>query len=247
MLIRTTATEKLLKLNKRLRIAQGGAGASKTYSILMILIDYAQSKKNETIDVISESFPHLEGGAIKDFKEILIAQGSWKDSLWNESKHFYTFETGTTLNFKSVDKLGKAHGPRRSVLFLNEANNISWAIAEQLILRTKNIVWIDFNPIQEFWFHTEIEGKRKDYDFIKLTFLDNEALSEGEKTELLSKKGNARFWKVYGLGELGEAEGRIYTGWQIIDEIPHEARLERYGLDFGYNPDPMALIDVYKY
>jgi len=49
------------------------------------------------------------------------------------------------------------------------------------------------------------------------------------------------------LGLLGEIEGKIYKDWQIIEEIPHEARLERYGLDFGYTNDPTALVAVYKY
>jgi phage terminase large subunit len=42
-------------------------------------------------------------------------------------------------------------------------------------------------------------------------------------------------------------EGRIYTDWQIIDDVPHEARLERHGLDFGYSNDPAAIVDVYHY
>jgi phage terminase large subunit len=29
--------------------------------------------------------------------------------------------------------------------------------------------------------------------------------------------------------------------------LPHEARLERRGLDFGYTNDPSAIVDVYKY
>ena len=52
---------------------------------------------------------------------------------------------------------------------------------------------------------------------------------------------------MYGLGQLGESEGRIYTGWQIIDEVPHEARLERFGLDYGYSNDPTASDGIYKY
>jgi phage terminase large subunit len=52
---------------------------------------------------------------------------------------------------------------------------------------------------------------------------------------------------VYGLGQLGEVEGKIYKDWNIIDEIPHEARLERRGLDFGYSNDPTAIVDIYKY
>jgi phage terminase large subunit len=49
------------------------------------------------------------------------------------------------------------------------------------------------------------------------------------------------------LGEPVNQEGRIYKDWQIIDEIPHQARLERRGLDFGYSVDPTVLIDVYRY
>lgn len=39
--------------------------------------------------------------------------------------------------------------------------------------------------------------------------------------------------------------GRIYSGWREIDEVPHEARFEIAGIDFGFNPDPAAVIDVY--
>jgi len=55
------------------------------------------------------------------------------------------------------------------------------------------------------------------------------------------------WWRVYGLGQLGEVEGRIYTGWNTIDEVPFEARLEGYGLDFGWDPDPTAIVAVYYY
>ena len=122
--MRTRATEKLLKLNKKTRAVSGGTGASKTYSILMILCDYAGSKKNEKIDVVSESFPHLEAGAIADFKRIMMEQNYWEDQAWNETKHFYIFPTGSVIHFTSIDKLGKAHGPRRDVLFINECNYI---------------------------------------------------------------------------------------------------------------------------
>lgn len=49
------------------------------------------------------------------------------------------------------------------------------------------------------------------------------------------------------LGEPSALESRIYSGWQVIDEVPHEARLERRGLDFGYTNDPTAITGVYRY
>ena len=247
MAIITTATTKLLNLTKRIRAVSGGTGASKTYSIVMILIDYAGSVSNEKIDIVSESYPHLEAGVMQDFKEIMKDRHYWRDSLWNETKHIYTFETSSTIKFMSVDKIGKAHGPRRDVLFLNECNYMSYEIADQLITRTRKTVWLDWNPSSEFWFYTEMQPHRQDIDFIKLTYLDNEGLTDIERQEIESHKHNLNWWKVYGLGELGSIEGRIYKDWKIIDEIPHEARLERYGLDFGYTNDPTAIVAIYYY
>ncbi|KKR45481.1 MAG: PBSX family phage terminase, large subunit [Parcubacteria group bacterium GW2011_GWB1_40_14] len=239
-----TALKKLFQLQKKIRDVGGGTGASKTVGILIWLIDYAQSFK-KVIDVVAESYPHLEQGSIREFKNIMIDRKYWNDDRWNESKHLYTFETGSTLQFQSYDKLGKAHGPRRDVLFLNEGNWLPWNIVDQLITRTRDVVWVDYNPVAEFWMHTEILGKRNDVESLKLTYLDNECLSEAERQEIEGRKGNSRWWRVYGEGELGEAEGRIYTGWKLIDEIPHEARYEGPGLDFGYDPDPAAIINVY--
>lgn len=242
----TTATKKLLALNKRIKCVCGGTSASKTISILMILIDKAQSNKNNTIDIVSESFPHLEAGAIKDFKSIMVDRGYWDENRWNETKHFYKFETGSVMKFISVDDFGKAHGPRRDHLFINEGPNLDWLIVEQLIQRTSGDIWIDWNPSSEFWYYTEIKGKL-DHDFITLTYLDNEGLPQTVREFIESRKENKRWWTVYGLGQLGEVEGKIYKDWQIIDEIPHEARLERRGIDFGYSNDPTAIINIYKY
>ena len=250
----TTATKKLLKLKKKIRAISGGTGASKTYSIMMILIDYAQSNRNKKIDVVSETHTHLVDGALKDFQKIMIDRKYWVDSRWNRSSKEYTFETGSTIKFLSFDRLGKAHGPRRDVLFLNEANYVHWDIVNQLITRTRETVWIDWNPTTEFWFYDEMLGKRDDIDFMgergnlpPLTFKDNEGLSEGEKQEILIRKPNKNWWRVYGLGLLGEIESRIFTNWKSIDEIPHEARLKRRYLDFGYKNDPSAIGEVYEF
>ena len=211
------------------------------------MIDYAQSNRFKKIDVMSESYPHLEDGAIKDFKAIMLDRGYWDDNCWNESKHFYKFETGSILKFISVDKLGKAHGPRRDVLFINEANNIDYTIYDQLEVRTKEVIWLDWNPSTEFWYYTEIKG-RVEHDFITLTYLDClNVLDENIIKSIESKKNRPNWWKVYGLGQLGEIEGKIYIDWQIIDKVPFEARLWRRGLDFGYSVDPTVLESIYEY
>jgi len=164
------------------------------------------------------------------------SNGYWEDGDWNESRHIYVFPTGSFIEFISFDKFGKAHGPRRDVLFLNECNNLPYNIVDQLITRTRETVWMDWNPTMEFYFYTEMLNRRDDIDYITLNYEDNEALSEEEKKEIETHRNNLSWWKVYGKpvhGEYGELLSKIYNGWQLIDEIPHEARLERYGLDFG--------------
>jgi len=242
----TTATEKIFALTKRIRAVKGGTSASKTISILIWCIDYCNTScgQKEIITVASESFPHLSLGAIRDFKNIMQDAGYWDDNQWNASKNFYTFETGNILEFMSVDTYSKAHGPRRDVLFLNECNPLPWEIVDQLMARTRKTVWMDWNPSAPFWFHTEILPHRDDVDYITLTYKDNEALDQTTVQEIESHKHNKSWWTVYGLGLDGENEENVYKGWDMIDEIPKEARLVRKGLDFGYTNDPTALFDI---
>jgi phage terminase large subunit len=246
----TSATQKIFSLKKRIRAIAGGTAASKTISIIIWLIDYCQSPKNKNklATVVSESYPHLEKGAMRDFENIMKDRGYWKDSLWNKTKHIYEFEAGNKLEFASIDTYGKAHGPRRDVLFINECNNLAYNIVDQLIIRTREIIWLDWNPTSEFWFYQDmLPNRQNDIDFITLTYKDNEALDLITVAEIESHKNNKAWWTVYGLGQLGQLEGRIYTNWAIIDTIPPEARLERYGLDFGYTNDPTVIMAIYRY
>ena len=245
----TSATKKIFGLTKRIRAVAGGTSASKTVSIIVWLIDYCQTgqARPKLVTVVSESYPHLDKGVIEDFKTIMRDRGYWNDDRWNETKHTYLFETGNRMEFFSVDTYGKAHGPRRDVLFINEANNLHYNIVDQLITRTREIVWLDWNPTEEFWFYTDMFPVRKDIDFITLTYKDNEALDLTTIAEIESHKNNKTWWTVYGLGQLGTLEGRIYKDWEEIDEVPFGASLVRRGLDFGYTNDPTVIVDIYKY
>lgn len=244
----TTSLKKIAKLNKKIRTVQGGTSASKTVSILMYLIDKAQRDKNKTLtSVVSESLPHLKRGALRDFKNIMQTHKYWKDDLWSETDKIYTFETGSQIEFFSADQPDKLRGGRRDRCFINEANNVPLDAFDQLEVRTKEFIFIDYNPVTEFWYHTDINGKREDVDFVVLTYKDNEGLSPEIIASIEARKNRANWWRVYGEGQLGVAEGRIYQDWQTIDDIPHEARLERYGLDFGYTNDPTAIVAVYRW
>ena len=235
-------------MTKKIRIVQGGTSASKTISILLWLINLAQSDQKPTLtSIVAESIPHLKRGAMRDFKNIMVAHNYWKDSLWNATDSTYTFETGSKVEFFSTDNGDKLRGARRDRLFMNEANNCTLDAFDQLEVRTKEFVYLDYNPTNEFWLFTDVMPNRDDWEKVIVTYKDNEALSPEIVSSIEQRKNRKGWWQVYGEGQLGEVEGKIYKGWNEIDEIPHEARLERRGLDFGYTNDPTAIVDIYYY
>jgi phage terminase large subunit len=244
----TTAFKKIDALKKRIRIIQGGTSASKTISILLYLIAYAQTDKTPTLtSIVSESIPHLKRGAMRDFKKILQAHKYWNDKNWNVQDSTYTFENGSQIEFFSTDNGDKLRGARRDRTFINEANNNTFDAFEQLEVRTKEFVIIDYNPTIEFWAMTDVIGRRDDVDYIILTYMDNEACPPEIVASIEQRKERKGWWQVYGLGQLGEVEGKIYKDWQILDGVPHESRLERYGLDYGYSNDPTAIVAIYRW
>lgn len=243
----TTATRKIARLKKRIRAVPGGTSASKTISILLILIDLSQTDKTPKLtSVVSESLPHLKRGAERDFRNIMQAHNYWHEKQWNATDHIYTFETGSQMEFFGADSPDKLRGPRRDRLYINEANNVPHLAFDQLEVRTRELIFLDWNPTNEFWWYTEV-APYLDHDLVKVTYVDNEALDKQTVASIEARKHNVNWWKVYGLGELGELEGQIYKGWTQIDRVPDEARLERYGLDFGYTNDPTAIVAIYRW
>lgn len=248
MFQQTTATNKIVRMAKRIRGIPGGTSASKTISILLFLIAKAQTDKVSTLtSVVSESFPHLRRGAMRDWERIMKEHGYFDEKRWDKTNSVYTYETGSTIEFFSVDQSEKVRGARRDRLFINEANNISFQAFEELEVRTKEFTYLDWNPTNEFWWYTDVKPQRNDWEELILTYKDNEALDPAIVASIEQRKTRKGWWQVYGLGQLGEVEGKIYKEWAIIDVIPHEARLERYGLDFGYSNDPTAIVAIYRY
>jgi phage terminase large subunit len=253
MFRRTTATNKVLALKKRTKIVQGGTAASKTYSILAVLVNKAIQTPNLEISVVAESIPHLRRGALRDFIKILKWTNRYKDTQFNKSLLTYQFSNGSLFEFFSADDSSKLRGARRDILYINECNNVTFESYNELSIRTKKEVYLDFNPANEFWVHTELKDE-PDSDFIILTYKDNEALDKSivdqiEKNRLKAETSTywSNWWRVYGLGEIGMLEGVIFSNWKQIDNIPKEAKIIGIGLDFGYTNDPTAIIEVYLY
>ena len=253
MFRKTTAIKKILNLKKRIKIIQGGTSAGKTFGILPVLIDRAARTEGIEISVVAETIPHLRRGALKDFLKIMKWTGRFFEDRFNKSLLRYEFANGSVIEFFSADDSSKLRGARRDILYINECNNVTFDAYNELAIRTRKEVYLDFNPANEFWVHTELKDE-PDSDFLILTYKDNEALDQSiveqiEKNRDKAKTSSywANWWKVYGEGQLGMLEGVVFSNWKIIDTIPKEARLLGIGLDFGYTNDPTAIVEIYAY
>jgi phage terminase large subunit len=248
----TTAIKRIRRMTARKKVIQGGTSAGKTYAILAVLIHIAAKAKTE-ISVVSESIPHLRRGAMKDFGKVMQWTNRWRDEGWNKTLLTYTFANGSTIEFFSADQEAKLRGARRQVLYINEANNIEFEAYHQLAIRTSEAIYIDFNPVSEFWAHTEVLAEQ-DSELIVLTYRDNEALPttirddiEAAQVKAATSTYWANWWKVYGLGEVGSLQGVVFDDWQQVDGIDFaNDKLVAIGMDWGFTNDPTAVVAVYK-
>lgn len=227
---------------------KGGTRSGKTYSLVSLLLSYAVVAKHSlTIDIVSESLPHLKRGAMNDMDDITSAEGMAEGVQYelNRSDHIYSFPNGAKVRFFSADDWGKVKGSKRDILFINECNRIPWEVYRQLAVRTTDTIFLDWNPDAEFWYEEQGISGRANTIEIHSTYKDNPYLSEVQIAEIESNKDDASWWQVYGLGLTGRPQGVIYKRWKQVDGVPPHARLVGRGLDFGFMADPTAIVDVY--
>ena len=266
----TKAYYKILDLiksnpNENVFVVRGGQGASKTISIIQLLIQSLCSGTKEAT-ILSSELSKMKRTVIRDYKKICKDWGVLEnehDFNKSESKHEYF--NGSYLDFLGADVNDVGKGFRRDILYINEADKMDVDTAVQFISRA-GLTIIDYNPDSLFWGDDYINEN----NFITLTFEDNEYLADSEVKSILDYKQKGFFntflptesiftdgniknkywsnkWRVYGLGLTGNLDGVIFDNWLIIHSVPSDARLIGIGLDFGYTNDPTAIVEVYKY
>lgn len=255
----TTAVKKMLQMKAAKKVIQGATSSGKTYGIIPIIVDRCIQYPRLKATVVAESIPAVKDGAVQIFQDFMHDEGRWRDDAWLGNPMEYTFLNGSKIQFKSFDTVGKAKAAgKRDLLFINEGNHIDYPIADALMIRSKE-VWIDFNADAEFWAHTEVL-KEPNSEFLKLTYLDNEAIPKETLESLLYRKAKAEaedkagqrgywwnWWQVYGMGEIGSLHGTVFSNWSQADFVPDGAKYIGTGLDFGFTNDPTAAVDVYQY
>lgn len=226
----------------------GGARSGKTISILQNLWELCACDYEPTItSVVSETFPHLKRGAIRDLP---VALGPyWDETAWSKGESILRIPnrggTESILEFFSADASAKVHGPARDRLFINEAQNIEYDTARHLFIRTRGLKIIDYNPTHDGWMQKQIES-RPECVTIHSTYQDNEFLPPEQVREIEANRNDKNWWRVYGEGLVGSLEGLIYPEFELIDAMPPlDGLKESWGLDFGFTHDPTALVRLF--
>lgn len=233
--------ESNINAGKKVIIHAGGTGSGKTFDTMITIFRLAISSSNIIITVTSESYPHLDVGAIRILEGICTPVGMWGRDSWNKSKSVWTSPTGSIIEFLSADRVGKALGARRTVLYGNEINHLSVDVWDEMARRSEIII-ADFNPTAQFW----LEEWIKNYDdtvIIKSNYLDNPFLPDTERKRIEKRASRDKNFKRIHLDcEYGIFDGLVFDTWQQVDGLPDGDI--RYGLDWGYSNDPTAIVAV---
>ena len=236
----------------KVQVHQGGTRSGKTYSILQALIElcYENDNAGAVITIARKTFPAIRASVMRDFFQILEAEGLYNPALHNKSQATYVL-FGNMVEFISVDQPQKVRGRKRDILFVNECNELTLEDWRQLTLRTTGIpggpaIIIDYNPSDEFhWIYDHVLT-RDDHTFFQTTYKDNPYLAPSTIAEIERlKQADENYWRVYGLGERGASRATIFTHWTQVEQVPDGWKLLCYGLDFGYTNDPTAIVGVY--
>lgn len=254
MIQATTALRKIAALRKKIRVVRGGQGSSKTFSILILLINHAFNKPNREILILSAELTKMRLTVIKDFVKIMREMGVYEDSSFIAGT-LYRFPNGSFIKFIGLDKADVGKGLRSHVAYFNEVNKIDVETYRQVASRASQ-VYCDYNPDAKFYIDEDVIP-RDDCDFLQLTFEDNELLPQSEREEILNykklgynDKGEvineywANLWQVYGLGNIGSVQGVVFPNWEVRELDPRAKKLYT-GVDFGFSVSKFAALDVW--
>ncbi len=138
------------------------------------------------------------------------------------------------------DSLRTVKGRIRIILTLNTPPKNHWILKK----------WFDLEeaPQAPGFYIPHIKKELTDTVHVGGTWRENEPNLDQhtiDRYKAYEHNNPAYFWQVIEGLSPDQARGKIYTGWQLIDSVPREARLVRFGEDFGWYPDPACAVAIY--
>jgi phage terminase large subunit len=272
-----TENLRLLRYGQRRIVNQGGQNSGKTVNILGVLATMSSEEEGSnagTTTVTSMSFPHLRGGALRDFEQYVYPSFKGAISKYHKTDHIFTFNSGSIIEFKTFENEMTARGPKRKRLFCNEANSMDEMLFFQLDSRSDQTI-IDYNPSIRFFAHEKLIGEQGNALIIS-DHRHNPFLTESKHREIenlctfayakydeagngigarlvnektgnpIILKGDYELWKVYARGLTGNVEGLIFNNWEVINDEDFPSEDPVFSIDFGYTIDPTVIIKQCK-
>lgn len=233
----------------------GGRYSLKSHTVARFLLIAARMQKTrvacfrEFQNSIAESSHQLLSDLIKQYelKEFKVTDKTIVNSI-NGSDFIFKGLHRNEQSVKSIEGI--------DVAWVEEAQTISRTSLDVLtptIRKPGSKIIYTYNRLMEddpVHVRLVIEGRPNtliinvNYDIAeKYNWLPDVVKQEIED----DKEKRPALYKHKWLGEPNTLERKIYKDWQLIDAIPHEARLYRYGLDFGYTNDPTVGIAIYEF
>ena len=243
----TTVFQKNWEASSRYVVNIGGSRSTKTYSILQLLIVKAiESTEPLVISIVRKSLPSLRISVMRDFLDILKQLDLYNSEKHNKTENTYLLNN-TLIEFFSIDDAQKRRGSKRDILFVNEANELTWEDFFQLNIRTTTQVYLDFNPSETFWYNDKLQS-RDDVTIIHSTYKDNPYLNEEQVNEIERLQfTDLQYYQIYALGQFAGGMDLVYQ-YVTVDDIPaFGAKLVALGMDFGFTNDPTTLVEVHTW
>lgn len=238
--------------NWRYKVAYGGRGSSKSWTIARILLLKAMNTQmrilctREIQDSIKDSVHKL----LKDQIDLLELQG------YTVQNDVIRHTNGSEFLFKglysNLSKIKSFEGV--DVCWIEEAESISsasWEVLDPTIRKSGSEIWISFNPRYEddIIYKTFIVEPPENALVVKVNWQDNKYFPDELKAQKdhMARTDPDLYLHIWE-GELkrNTAEQIFHSKW-IIEDFESNPRLEHYyfGADFGFSNDPNTVNRVY--
>lgn len=221
----------------RITLLEGGTRSGKTIALAQnfIRLGKDQSEKRK-LSIVRKTFPSLRATAMEDYFNMRKEYGVYDKGRHSKTLHTYVDGKNVT-EFFSLDDEQKVRGRKRSHLWINEANELSYEEFAQLAFRTERQIFMDLNPVDEDHWIVQKILTRPDVLYIKSNYLQNPFLTDEIVREIEElQNADQNYWMQFGLGERPVKGAKIYTHYQTVDDFNIDDFDEViYGIDFGYN------------
>lgn len=242
---------------KRYLVLYGGAGSGKSVFVAQKIIFRMLTEKKHKFLVVRKVEATIRESAraeIIDIIEKFGFQKLFKYSKAETGEMTISCINGNKIIFRGLDNKEKIKSLKDATgIWLEEASDFTLDDFTQLDLRLRGKhlvnygqIILSFNPISsKHWLKKRFfDTKDKNATVVHTTYLDNEFIDDTYISILEAlRTTNPHYYKIYALGKWGVLKGLIYEKYTLIDEMPKDAEIHRWGQDFGFN-NPSATVEI---